>query len=142
LLMPIAFSYRLRFDLVMPQPLVWRLADAVKPYLKDGGRLALLLPGDNGSVEAMLAGVLMDVSPRRRSLELLYRPSADAAALTDAARRGYPLALISCTGEGEASLLEHGTDGWRQLAAWPYPAPPYRQRWQHILAWQPLCRRS
>lgn len=142
LLTPIAFLGRLRFDLAMPQPLVWGLAHAVKPYVKDGGRLALLLPGDNGSVEAMLAGVLMDVPPRRRNLELLYRPSADAAALAEAERLGYPLALISCTREDEAELLEHGPDGWHELAAWPYPQASYRQRWQRILAWQPLCRQS
>ncbi len=97
LLVPIAFIGRLRFDLVMPQPLVWELANQVKPYVQRGGRLALLLPGDNGSVDAMLSGLLMDVRPRRRDLDLLYRPSADGAALAEAERLNYPLALISCT---------------------------------------------
>src|SRR6202011_1339701 len=63
LLAPIGFAYRLRFDLVMPQPLVWDLAGKLKPYLKDGDRLALLLPGDNGSLADMLSGVLTDVAP-------------------------------------------------------------------------------
>ena len=123
----------------MPQPLVWDLASKVKPYLKDGDRLALLLPGDNGSLDDMLSGVLIDVSPRRR-LTLLHRQTGDAAALAEAADRGYPLALISCTSEGSAALLEHGADGWRPLAAWPYPAEARLQRWQRILAWPPLCR--
>jgi hypothetical protein len=139
LLVPIAFIGRLRFDLVMPQPLVWELANQVKPYVQRGGRLALLLPGDNGSVDAMLSGLLMDARPRRRDLDLLYRPSADGAALAEAERLNYPLALISCTPEGDAALLEHRHDGWHRLAVWRYPAEAHSQRWQQILAWQPLC---
>jgi hypothetical protein len=139
LLAPIGFAYRLRFDLVMPQPLVWDLAEKLKPYLKDGERLALLLPGDNGSLADMLSGVLADVAPRRR-LALLRRQTSDAAALAEAADQGYQLALISCTPEGSAALLEHGADGWRRLAAWPYPAEARLQRWQRIIAWPPLCR--
>jgi hypothetical protein len=139
LLVPIGFAYRLRFDLVMPQPLVWDLAGKLKPYLKDGDRLALLLPGDNGSLADMLSGVLTDVSPRRR-LTLLHRQTGDAAALDEAAEQGYPLALISCTSAGSAVLFEHGAEGWHWLAAWPYPAEARRQRWQRIIAWPPLCR--
>ena len=139
LLVPIAFIGRLRFDLVMPQPLVWDLASKVKPYLPRGSRLALLLAGDNGSVDAMLSGVLMDVRPRRRDLDLLHRTSADGAALAEAERLNYPLALVSCTPEGEAALLKHDGDGWHQLAAWRYPAAARSQRWQQILSWQPLC---
>jgi hypothetical protein len=139
LLVPIGFAYRLRFDLVMPQPLVWELGGRLKPHLKDGDRLALLLPGDNGSLADMLSGVLTDVAPRRR-LDLLRRQSADDAALAEAAQLGYTLALISCTGEDSAALLEHGGDGWRRRAAWPYPPEARAQRWQRILSWPPLCR--
>ena len=55
LLAPIAFAKRLRFDLDMPQPLVWDLAKKLTNYLSDGGRLALLLPGDNDSVATMIS---------------------------------------------------------------------------------------
>ncbi|HEV2301957.1 MAG TPA: hypothetical protein VGR91_10355 [Stellaceae bacterium] len=144
---PIAFAQRLRFDLVMPQPLVWNLGVRVKPYLKDGDRLALLLPGDNGSVAAMLAGVLRDVPPRRR-LDLWVRPTADSATLGEAARRGYELALVSCSADGlvgsppgVAGLFAHDKAGWGVLAQWPYPAAAFRQRWQDILSWRPLCRK-
>jgi hypothetical protein len=138
-LVPIGFAYRLRFDLVMPQPLVWELAGKLKPYLKDGDRLALLLPGDNGSLDDMLSGALTDVAPRRR-LDLLHRQTADDATLAEAAGLGYPLALVSCTGDNAAALLEGGPEGWRRLATWPYPPEARWQRWQHILAWPPLCR--
>jgi hypothetical protein len=146
-LAPIVFVKRLRFDLNMPQPLVWDLAKHLVPYLHDGDHLALLLPGDNDSVATMLAGVLGDTSPRRRGLVLLRRSSADPATLGEAARRGYSLALISCTPQGwdlgppgEAVLLRAERGDWRPVAAWPYPQGDARQRWQHILSWAPLCR--
>jgi hypothetical protein len=147
LLAPLAFVKRLRFDLDMPQPLVWGLAKHLIPYLKDGDRLALLLPGDNDSVATMLAGVIGDTPPRRRGLVFLRRSSADPATLEEAARLGYPIALISCTPPGlpgappgRAVLLRYDGGGWRLVAAWPYPAVDPGQRWQHILSWAPLCR--
>jgi hypothetical protein len=147
LLAPIAFAKRLRFDLDMPQPLVWDLAKKLSPYLSDGGHLALLLPGDNDSVATMIAGVLADTPPRHHMLDLLRRNTADAATLDEAARLGYPLALISCTPNGlgdlpanQAVLLRHDPNGWHLLAAWPYPPHAAQRRWQHILSWPPLCR--
>jgi hypothetical protein len=146
LLAPIAFAKRLRFDLDMPQPLVWDLAKQLSTQLRDGDRLALLLPGDNDSVAAMIAGVLADTPPRRRMLDLLRRNTADPPTLDEAARLGYPLALISCTPNGlgdlpaaQAVLLRHDPEGWRLVAAWPYPPRAAERRWQHILSWGPLC---
>jgi hypothetical protein len=147
LLAPIAFAKRLRYDLDMPQPLVWDLAKKLSPYLSGGGRLALLLPGDNDSVATMISGLLADTPPRRHMLDLLRRNTADAATLDEAARLGYPLALISCTPIGlgdlpadQAVLLRHDPDGWHLIAAWPYPPHAAQRRWQHILSWPPLCR--
>ena len=101
----------------MPQPLVRTLATNLKAYLTDGDRLALLLPGDNNSVGTMLAGVLTDTPPRRRRLDLLRRNTADPAVLDEAARLGYPLALISCVPDGweelppsQAVLLRYGPE--------------------------------
>jgi len=147
ILAPVAFVKRLRFDLDMPQPLVWELAKKLSDHLQDGDRLALLLPGDNGSVATMLTGVLADTAPRRRMLDLLRRYTADQATLDEVARLGYRLALISCTPKGwtdlppsEAVLLQYDSVGWHLLAAWPYPADAAQMRWQHILSWGPLCR--
>lgn len=141
LLVPLGFAYRLRFDLAMPQPLVWSLADMAKPHLRDGDRLALLLPGDNGSVAAMLGGVLTEAPPRRR-LDLLIRSDREPATLDEAAGLGYRLALVTCTADGRAALLQHGDGGWREIAAWTYPPEAFRRRWQAILAPEPLCRKS
>jgi hypothetical protein len=148
-LAPLAYAYRLRFDLDMPQPLVRNLANNLKSYVHDGDRVALLLPGDNDSVAMMIAGVLTETPPRRLRLDLLRRDTADAAALDEAARLGYRLALISCVPEGfedlpasQAVLLRRGRDGWHPLAAWPYPEHAAERRWQEILSWGPLCRRQ
>ena len=117
------------------------------PICSDGDRLALLLPGDNDSVATMISGVLAETPPRRRMLDLLCRNTADPATLDEAARLGYPLALISCTPKGwedlpagEAALLRQDPDGWHLGRGWPYPADAAKQRWQHILSWGPLCR--
>lgn len=146
-LAPVAFVKRLRFDLDMPQPLVWNLAKNLSPYLSHGDRLALLLPGDNDSVATMIAGVLADTAPRRRGLDILRRNTADPATLDEAARLGYPLALISCTPvgladlpPGAAALLRGDSDGWHLVSAWPYPPDAAQRRWQHLLSWAPLCR--
>jgi hypothetical protein len=149
LLAPLGYAYRLRFDLDMPQPLVRSLANNVKPFLADGDRLVLLLPGDNDSVAAMIEGMLTETAPRRRGLDVLRRRTADPATLDEATRRGYRFALISCVPEGwedlppnQAVLLRHDANGWRTLAAWPYPPRAAEQRWQQFLSWGPLCRRS
>jgi hypothetical protein len=148
-LAPVAFVKRLRFDLDMPQPLVWDLAKKVSAHLQDGDRLALLLPGDNDSVATMISGILADTPPRRHMLDILRRNTADQATLDEAARLGYDFALVSCTPAGwedlppsEAVLLRRNPDGWRLLAAWPYPADAAERRWQHILSWGPFCRRA
>ena len=39
LLVPVALAERLRFDIEMPQPLVWDISSELKPYLKDGDKL-------------------------------------------------------------------------------------------------------
>jgi len=147
LLAPVVFAKRLRFDLDMPQPLVWDLAKHLADYISDGDRLALLLPGDNGSVATMIAGVLADTTPRRRMLNLLRRSTADPATLDEAVRLGYRLALISCTPTGlgdlpaaQAVLLRHDPGGWHLVASWPYPPQASERRWQHMLSWAPLCR--
>ncbi len=149
LLAPLGYAYRLRFDLDMPQPLVRNLANNVKAFLADGDRLVLLLPDDNKSVATMIEGVLTETTPRRRGLDLLRRNTADQATLDEAARLGYRFALISCVPEGwedlppnQAVLLRHDATGWHLLAAWPYPEDAFQQRWQQILSWGPLCRRS
>jgi hypothetical protein len=147
LLAPPVLAERLRFDIEMPQPLLWDLAAALKPYLKDGGRLALLLPGDNGEIGTLLDDYLRLAPPRRRELDLLQRKTADAATLADVAGRGYDLALISCTPPGlldlppgQAALVKHDAEGWRKLASWPYAAGLPLSHWQRNRHWPAICR--
>ena len=143
---PIVFVQRLRFDLDMPQPLVWNLGKNLSSYLRDGDRLALLLPGDNDSVATMISGVLAYTAPRRRMLDILRRNTADRFTLEEVNRLGYQWAFISCTDEsrdwagGEAALLRLEPSGWKIAATWSYPVDAAKRRWQHILSWAPLCR--
>ncbi|HWB51154.1 MAG TPA: hypothetical protein VG651_18730 [Stellaceae bacterium] len=147
LVAPVAFAGRLRFDIAMPQPVVWELAAALKPYLHDRDRLALLLPGDDGEVADLLAGYLADAPPRRRGLDLLREQTADQAALETAAAHGYRLVVISCAPAaiagvpaGEAGLLRRDGDSWRQVASWPLAAGVALSHWQRNRHWPALCR--
>jgi hypothetical protein len=148
LLVPISFAGRLRFDQDMPQPLVWALAADLAPHLPpEGGKLALLLPGDNGSVAPMLRGILRFSPPRHPTLDLLELGAGDQAALDSAAAAGFDLAFISCTDGGglglpvhSAALLQHRDGAWQPIESWLYAPVPARQRWSQILAAPPLCR--
>lgn len=141
LLAPLGFARRLRFDLEPPQPLIRELALQLAPHLKPDDRVALLLPGDNGSTGTALAAALRYEQPRRPSLDLKQIFSADPAAA-----EGYPLAFLSCT-DGNllglpahaAALLERIDSGWRMIEIWHYPPVPPGQRWNGNLAGAPLC---
>jgi hypothetical protein len=147
LLAPVAFAERLRFDIEMPQPLVWDLAAELKPFLRDGDKLAMILPGDNGQIGDLLEGYLASAPPRRRGLDLKRYNAADMAVLDQAAAAGYDLAVISCTPQGfldlpagGAALLRHDANGWHSLGAWPYSAGIALSRWQRERHWPALCR--
>lgn len=155
---PFAFAQRLRFDLDQPQPIIWDLAKRVAGRVAPGERLALVLPGDNGSVSLMLRGVLDLTPPRRSGLDIFDATEAagiDApasAALEAAQRAGYDRVLVSCArldaGSGNvlaAALLRRnsaGADGWTVEEAWPYPSLPPRIRWLGAFADEPLCHGS
>ena len=144
---PVAFAERLRFDIEMPQPLVWDIAAKLKPYLKDHDRLALLLPGDDGETGELLSGYLASAPPRRRGLDITRFKTADATTLDAAAQKGDALALVSCTPDGflglparEAALLKHDADGWHPIASWPYAQAVALSHWQRNRHWPALCR--
>jgi hypothetical protein len=141
LLAPIGFAQRLRFDLEPPQPLIRALAHQLAPHLKPDERLALLLPGDNGSTGTALEAALRYEPPRRPALDLKQIFSADPAAA-----EGYPLAFLSCTDGNTlglpaqaAALLARSDTGWRAVEIWPYPPVPPGRRWNGNLAGAPLC---
>ncbi|HTQ35215.1 MAG TPA: hypothetical protein VMI30_13675 [Stellaceae bacterium] len=148
LVAPVAFAERLRFDIEMPQPLVWNLADELRPYLHDGQRLALLLPGDNGEIGDLLAGYLAIAPPRRRGLVLTRYTTADAATLDKAAAAGETLAVVTCTPDAllglppkQAALLRRdASGGWRAVATRPYGAGIPLSHWQRNRHWPALCR--
>ncbi len=140
LLAPVGFAKRLRFDLQMPQPLIRDLARDIAGAVADGERLALLMPGDNGSDSLMLRAALELTPPRRRGLDI-YDVSSVAGGLEAAVKRGYVKAVVSCAAPAnEAQLLAYDGTGWRVEKSWPYPAVTTRERWTTVLAAAPLCR--
>jgi hypothetical protein len=142
LLVPIAFVKRLRFDTQMPQPLIWGLARDVAGTVKDGDRLAVLLPGDNGSTSLMLRAALA-LTPPRRDLDIYdvsAVPGGVEAGLAAAARRGYVTALLSCAApDNAAQLLAYDGTRWQVERSWPYPPVATKERWTTVLAAAPLC---
>jgi hypothetical protein len=140
LLVPVAFAKRLRFDLQMPQPLIWGLARDVAGAVTDGDRLALLMPGDNGSDSLMLRAALELTPPRRRGLDI-YDVSSVEGGLDAAVKRGYVKAVLSCAAPAnEAQLLAYDGTVWHVEKSWPYPPVTTRERWTTVLAAAPLCR--
>jgi hypothetical protein len=145
---PIVFIGYLRFDLEVPALRAWDLAKAAAPHIGPSDRLALLLPGDNASVSAMLEGVLRYTPPRRPGIAIDALPAVGPATLGELT--GGDLALLSCmpaglrgdlpaVPAGSAALLARDGSGWRMVATWPYPVPPRGARWSHVLADEALC---
>jgi hypothetical protein len=142
LLVPLVFVKRLRFDLQMPQPLLWDLARDIAGEIKDRDKLALVMPGDNGSDALMLHAALELTPPRRRDLDILD-VSRDPAGLAAAVEQGYRRAVVSCVPGAavpEAALMTYDGETWRTEKIWPYPATPAKERWTSVLSSGPLCR--
>lgn len=148
--LPLLLVPALRFDLEAPQPEVWQLGHQVAARIAPDARLAIVVPGDtDDAVGSMLRGVLLFTPPARPKLDLRTETTADPATLAALATAGYRLALVSCTPSGladvpahVAALLQYGTDGWRPLASWPYPAALRQQRFTALLGQAPLCAAS
>lgn len=146
LAVPLPFLRFLRFDLEVPQLRSWRLAHEVARQVKDGQPLALVLPGDNGSVENQLGGLLRLTPPRRPDLKLTVVDRFGPQTLATLAGEGYRWALLSCVPAGvpdapagEAALFAKDADGWRVVASWPYAPVPRGARWSQVLSPGPLC---
>lgn len=157
LALPIVLWRPLRFDLEVPQLRTWQMAQAAAPGLGDRDRVALVLPGDNGSVAPMLEGLLRMAPPRRPDLEIAPVDKLGPETLAALDHDGFRLALISCAASlpGLASglppdlppdlprdggaLLRRDADGWRAIATWTYPPAPAGARWSQVLAAAPLC---
>ena len=144
LVAPVGFMKRLRFDLQMPQPLLWELARNIAGAVKDGDRIALLMPGDNGSDSLMLRAALELVPPRRRNLEI-FDVSSVPGGLEAAAAHGYDRAVVSCV-EGaaapEAALMVQDGGTWRIETVWPHAPVRGKERWTGVLSAAPLCRKD
>ena len=145
MLCPLALAALLRFDLEVPQLRTWQLVALAKEGLGSETRLAIVLPGDNGSVSAMVEAVLRFVPPAYPDLDLRILTSLTPDTLSRLAADGYRLAVISCSAAGSADhpaghavVLRRSASGWRTTAQEAYP-PPRTHRWAHVLSEAPLC---
>lgn len=143
---PLVFVRFLRFDLEPPALRVWQIASEAAPNLGDRDRLALLLPGDNGSVAPTLETILRAVPPRHPDLDLTVVTRLAPDTLDALVAKGYRVALLSCAPaefgdvpEGSAALLRRDDAGWHNVRVWRYAPPPPGARWSHVLADAPLC---
>jgi len=146
LALPIAIAGRLRFDLVMPQPLVRALGHDLGALLKQDDKLGLVLPGDNNSVEVMLQSVLRYEAPRLPGVELTVLERFDEGTLSTLESQGIDRVVVSCTPDDRGSLparrallLVRDSDGWKPVAVWRYPEPD-GTRWTPMLSASALCR--
>jgi len=140
---PVGFIHWLRFDLETPQLRAWDLARHIAAAVGRDDRVALVLPGDNGSLFPVLEGLLRMTPPRRPNLVLddvsTMAPDPFAGLAAD------QWAVISCTPSGmtgvpagEAALFAHEAKGWTLVDHWPYP-PADDGHWSRVIALAPLC---
>ena len=149
MVVPLAWPHPLRFDRIMPQPWLQAAAAHLANAVKDGDRIAVVLPGDaNKSIQRGLSAFLRYTAPRRPDLDLRVTNSTDPTELSKAAADGYRLAFLSCTDPWAPDLPPHAaallgwSDGrWQPLNVWPYPPTPkdHSGGWTYLLANKPLC---
>jgi hypothetical protein len=155
LVAPVATAAWIRGDRRMPQPLVWDLGAFAAPYLDDGNRIALLLPGDNRSVAFMLRVAIALGPPHHALANFSDFTKADPETLRASLSKNNDFALISCVpaalaaspqGQtlnlvaGKAALLARMGDSWRLVAQHAYPEIPAPERWTTELSPGPFCR--
>jgi hypothetical protein len=146
LAVPVGFAKRLRFDLVMPEPLVHALGHDLGRLLKPDDKLALILPGDNNSVAVMLQSVMRYEAPRLPHVDLTVVRSFDDRTLSTLKSQGIGKAFLSCSPDGAGALPAHralllvrSQEGWQTAAVWRYPALD-GTRWTPMLSASALCR--
>ena len=124
----------------------WQLAAMAKAGLGTERRLALILPGDNGSVTAMIEGLIRFVPPADPDLDLRIETALTPQTFDQLTAAGYRLAIISCTAAGSQNLpagqARIAAARHRRLAhrgAGILSAVPTTRRWSHVLLDAPLC---
>ncbi|MGH6982607.1 MAG: hypothetical protein ACREEI_00060 [Stellaceae bacterium] len=143
---PVGFIHWLRFDLETPQLRAWGLARHIADAVGWDDRVALILPGDGGSLFPVLEGLLRMTPPRRPNLILddvsTLAPDPFAGLAAD------QWAVISCTPSGmtgvpagEAALFAHEGNGWTLVDHWRYPSAD-GGHWSRVIALAPLCLRG
>ncbi|HEX3885624.1 MAG TPA: hypothetical protein VHW66_23425 [Stellaceae bacterium] len=146
---PVLFIYYVRFDLAPPQPALWNLGNWFRYYVKDGEKLALILPGDEDDAGgSMVRGILLFSEPRRYDLRFVTETTPVPQALDAAAASGYDTVLVGCTGlpsaipnapSETAAALHFENGSWHLLSVWRYPPGLARKHWTALLPRPSFC---
>ncbi|HWK44172.1 MAG TPA: hypothetical protein VNT30_05615 [Stellaceae bacterium] len=148
LVLPIAALKLMRFDLVMPYPVIWDLAEQVRQRLGDGDRLTLVTPPDTSGAPLTLRAFLTQVptlgSTARITLDAENAPARPDPVRTDPTPAGY--VLESCAereggtnGTGKAVLYRREDGTLRSVMEWSYPPARPKVRWLPSLTGPTLC---
>jgi hypothetical protein len=142
---PVVFLKKVRFDLAMPQPVLWDLSRTFAERLKDSERVALVAPGDNGTLLLNLRGYLALTRPRRSDLDLVPMADSGPSVLRRLSEDGFAKAIVTCAASiglgsdlAEAVLLERGADGWAVTLRQPYRLTPGMD-WMAQFPIEPFC---
>jgi hypothetical protein len=146
LLVPFAFLHVVRFDLEQPELRASRIASNAAAEIGDRDRVALLLPGDNGSLATVLETELRDFAPRHPDVTVKALRVLGPDTLRDLAEENYDIALLSCAlqpilgvSPGQGAILRRSGNEWNIVRTWSYEVPGPRERWSHVIAEAPLC---
>ncbi|MCX8506140.1 MAG: hypothetical protein ORN98_05960, partial [Alphaproteobacteria bacterium] len=103
LILPFVALRQVRYDLQMPRPILWNLAEQIKPLLQDGDRIAIMIPNrqkPDASFDT-LRGLLTQTSPRhaRLTIDLIDLDPVAWAKIHTATGFYYHHVLILCLGD-------------------------------------------
>ena len=110
LILPFFALRQVRYDLQMPRPILWNLAEQIKPLLQTGDRIAIMIPQrqkPDASFDS-LRGLLTETSPRhaRLTIDLIDFDQAAWAKFHTPTGFYYHHVLILCLGENDPEKLQ------------------------------------
>jgi hypothetical protein len=144
---PFAVIRYLRFDLEPPQPALSGMVAAIKPFLRSGEPLALVVTDDPDDIAgSYLRGLLLFTTPRADFPVVRTGSLGDAGTLAALRRDGIRQILVACSsqvsgipGPPALAVLDASADGWRVAAALPYPSSWGKGHWAGLVSKASLC---
>ena len=120
---PFVFIHSLRVDRRGEQPRIWAIGKELVKILPAHAHLDIVMPGDNGDLAELMAGVLTQIHPRRTDLHLVLgqdpeKVAAGGLVWLSCASSGTDQAFGIAAKPGAALLLRRQRVGWRVVHRW------------------------